>query len=519
LILLAAFALMLAVIPSAFGAEDPDVISRSYPLGTGFQLYDSAATNSGLVTTTAQIGGGGSGVSPRIFCKWELPDMDSAAPNIPFIQYSDDPTPSSVANHKAGLDQLNPWDDDDLGPAFPCALTAPDGFPEYVQPTPYGTIQVRANAEDQPEERVIELWGAVGPVSVDDVYWKVFHPDGSIKIQVHGTVVEGCNTELGATAGNAVLTPGSMFWAANGTDQLTNAAITDFSKGLVAACEQDQLNYWKAEFDLSKHQPCGEYLVELTAVNGDLETSITNSLDVICFHQLEIDFAGGVNFGQIEAYPVTNYKSGDLNFVNGDNFPTVKNTGSGGMEVGVEFFTMYQNGIPGPKFIDTFDAKFGITPAQLVVRDPITASDSPNFPLTTNIAWFGTNDYQTLCANEVGKLDLSIHPSITSGTGSFTGAMRVWARPDTATDNTNNYFVNPGQGVVVPTPLYTCANDNGVWGGYHDYGPNNVPNGNGYSGTPFGAQFDDQYYNPANNGTLDASSEAGSSNQRSIWNQ
>ncbi|NNF68153.1 MAG: hypothetical protein HKN01_00145, partial [Acidimicrobiia bacterium] len=101
----------------------------------------------------------------------------------------------------------------------------------------------------------------------------------------------------------------------------------------------------------------------------------------------------------------------------------------------------------------------------------------------------------------------------------FTGGVKVYGYPDDGTDMLNNYFVNTGQGVNVPDPFYTCANDNGVWGGYHDFGGNGIPQANGYNGVPFGAAFDDEYYDPANNGTLDASSESGSSNQRSIWNQ
>ncbi|NNF68601.1 MAG: hypothetical protein HKN01_02430, partial [Acidimicrobiia bacterium] len=220
LVAVAVLAVALAVIPAASAEEDPAVLDRVYPLGTGFQLFDSATQMTDVIETTASIGGG-SGVAPRIFCKWELPDMVPGTPNTPFQEYSDDPTPSPVAVHLAGLDQLNPWDDDDLvpDPFEPCSLTAADGFPEYADGA-IGSIQVRANAEDLPEERVIELWAAVGPLSVDDVYWKVFHPDGSIKVQVHGTPVE-CLSELGATAGDSLLAPGSMFWAANGTGQLS----------------------------------------------------------------------------------------------------------------------------------------------------------------------------------------------------------------------------------------------------------------------------------------------------------
>ena len=423
-------------------------------------LADSHQQDSGNLPTSAIVGAGGGGIAPTIICKWELPDMDRNAANG--VQYNND--------------------DDDLAfPATPpCDLL--DGVAAYVPGAV--AIQVLANAHDEPTERAIELWAAVGHelgiFAVSDVYWKIYHPDGTFKVQVHGTPIDVCPAEaLGAYAGNATLLPGSMFEAAYETGQLSNAAITDANGGLMALCNEYQLRFWVAQFDLSKHQPCGLYQVEVYATSSGATTAATiNYIEVYCFIQMELDFAD-IQFGNVVP-GIPKIVAGNLLFDDGK--PSVANTGSGGLNVGVKFLTMYQDSVSdgSEKWIDKFDAMFGIDSNHLEVINPIFAADTPD-PLLAGqlppggIYWFSPADTQTVCANEVFKLDFSIHPGAGLPADSYSGAAVIYAMADIGTDDNVPTFKNP-DGYMMP---YTCNNDNGLWGGFQLPG--------GLSVDPYGA--------------------------------
>ena len=338
-------------------------------------------------------------IPPVIECKWELPDMDSS---VSGIQYG---TAADVHQH-----------DDDMAavptPLYPCA-----GIPPTMADGATNMIQVNPNPNDSPEERLIQLWMAVdhdyGVGSIDDVYWDVYHPDGSEKVQVHGVrvPVADCGT-LGSSSAE-----GTMFEAAHGTGQVAADSIDDqIIGGMVAKCHQNEKAIYYAEFALSKHQPCGEYKIEAHAVSGGAEDVLVNYLDVLCLYYLEIDFSV-VDWGDI-APGQTDVLSGDLSFGTA-GAPTVHNGGNVGMEVGVNFSEMVS---PGGKVIDSFDACFGKVPdSTLVCIDPFGVNVDQ---------WFGQLEPQTLCSNQIGKLDLSIHPASTLPADSYAGTVDVLARMD-----------------------------------------------------------------------------------------
>ena len=495
---------MLSIIPAALAFEDPDFVPRdptnaALPNGS-FQLYYDVVDYEVLPTYAYVAGGGAGGFEPHIFCKWELPDMDSFKDGI---QYSDG-------------DPYNPWDDDDLsypyasGNGYPCYLDADEAAPVYADGA-YSVIQVTANPNDFPEERKIELWAAVGHPAginaVSDVFWKIYHPDGTFKFQEHGYMAETCDT-FGAVAGNSTLTPGSMFWAANGTMQLSKEVITDESSGLVALCNEDQLRFWYGYFDLSKHQPCGEYRVEAYATStGATAGPLTNYLDVMCYHAALIDF-DEVNYDLVIP-GVMKQVAGNL--IWGDGKPSIANIGPGGANVGVRFSTMYQVSVTdgSEKFIDLFDAKIGINSQNLESWDTIVAYDTPAgdqghrdllathigtaFDMgrdvtSTGIYWFSYADTSTVCADEVFKLDFSIHPNAGIPADDYEGTVEIWAQPDRGSDD-NPEFKNP-DGWGAP---YTCNNDNGLWGGFQPnksvfdiapYGANQRTSSGAYNGGP-----------------------------------
>jgi hypothetical protein len=382
--------------------------------------FGDEQVNTGAIVTT-------SNVPPNIECKWELPDMQSGVVGDeypdPTIQYRIWDPVNQVWLYDDDMNVVPDADNDPTnGIQVPCS-----GPPATVPTMPQNVrhmIQVMPNPEDNPEERWIQLWAAVDhPHSLDaitDVFWDVYHPDGTPKGQWHYEgVITGSAVDcaaLGSSVGDD-----TMFQAAYETGQVTAEAIDDINKGMIAKCQESEKAIYYAKFPLSKHQPCGEYRVELHAVSGGAETVLVNYIDVICMFNMEIDF-DGVDWGDITA-GLKDVVSGDLIFDPTEipSAPTVKNTGNSGMQVGVHFSEMLQQGVALPKKITLFDACFGKSPAGIQCFDPINASET---------VWFGEVDDpdRILCSNEIGKLDLSIHPPSSLPAGTYAGDLDVMAR-------------------------------------------------------------------------------------------
>jgi hypothetical protein len=283
-------------------------------------------------------------------------------------------------------------------------------------------IQVMPVAEDDPEERIIQNWAAVdhpaGAEAIDDVFWKIFHSDGSFKYQIHGHRVALEDIDLLGNEGEE----GSMFWAGWLTGQLSASAISDADYGIIDRVKQHQKTLWYADWLISKDQMCGEYRIEAHAIANGAETILTNYIDILCFYNLEIDFTS-VNWGAI--IPGTSkVVAGDTQFSPpNSSAPTVKNTGNSGMQVGVLFSPLVQQGVEGPKQIVDFDAAFGKSASVLE-----WIGQTPPYIQAGEVAWFNNNSInQVLCNNEVGKLDLSVHPPPGLPNGQYLGNVTVLA--------------------------------------------------------------------------------------------
>jgi hypothetical protein len=368
------------------------------------------------------------GVAPNIECKWELPDM---------IPLDGTPNPYPDPTLEYGTVASPHLHDDDMAdtpsPLFPCSLPA-TGTPTQADGATE-MIQVRPNGDDEPEERRVQVWAAVdhpnGISNISDVYWKVFHPDGSFKVQVHGIRIPLADCGLlGDTT-----TVGTMLEAAHHTGQIGATAITDPNRGLVAKCYEQEKAIYYADFSISKEQPCGEYRIEAHAVSMGVEDVLTNYIDVVCFFEGVIDF-NDVDFGTI--FPgLTDIVSGDLIFdPPADDNPTAMNVGNVGMTLAVHFDEMCQVGVPGPKCIDQFDVAFGRSAATLEWIDPVLASTTVTFDtesgptLPTPRPWLDPpdtvlTDTQVLCSNQVGKIDFSVHPPSTLPAGAYAGEVDV----------------------------------------------------------------------------------------------
>jgi hypothetical protein len=376
------------------------------------------------VPTKGVIGTNGTG--PVIECKWELPDMDSSTTGI---QYTKIIPPATHGVH-----------DDDMtiapGPPVPCH--GPGDTPA-TKPTQanliHHMIQVAPNFENLPEQRQIQNWVAVDdPGTVSDTFWQVWepctaatsavcgavYPGLAFKLQVHGTQLS--LAECQALAGTS-LTDGTMTEAAIHTGQVTKDSFDDLNKGMISLCNQSVKGLYHAEWPLSKDQPCGEYRIDATAVSvGGATTTLSNFIDVLCTFQLKIDFAGnptgtppcagGINFPSLVPGS-TSTVGGDLLFAPPcDSHPTVKNVGNDGMGLKLTYTDLV--GAQFGKHIYTFDACYGRAPdATLkcfpsIINQP--AQTTPTSPEIDTQVDFGTLPAQVLCANELGKLDPSVHP-------------------------------------------------------------------------------------------------------------
>ena len=361
------------------------------------------------VNTNAVVSG--VGVAPNIECKWELPDMqvgvtDSTYPDGA-VQYQLNATTGAHVHDDdmAVVPSVSPACD--LPTSGPGAPTMPNGVHNMIQVVPV--------PQDIPEERHIQLWMAVdhpnGISNITDVFWKIYHPAGDLKIQVHGTKVpkEACDPMLGDSA-----MVGYMFESAVHTGQISAAAVDDTDYGINAKCLEEEKALYYSSFDLSKHQPCGEYRIEATAIGyGGVTTTLTNYIDVECVFYLKIDF-DKVDWGTVTP-GLKDVVSGNLIWdVPPDNAPTVRNVGNDGMGLKLIFSPMV--GQNWGKIITTFDACFGKTPATLECIDPIAADTCTEF---------GAGENQVLCSDEDGKLDLSIHPPGILPADTYTGTLTV----------------------------------------------------------------------------------------------
>jgi hypothetical protein len=375
-----------------------------------FLVLQSAPTADAQTPTTkhktsAEVSG--DGVAPIIECKWELPDMESG-------DGANDPYPDVTFEYVR--DAVHEHDDSPLGPTplHPCSLPA-TGTPRMVNGAT-GMMTITANPGDLPEERRFQLWMAVdhpnGISAIDDVYWDVFHPDGSPKTQVHGIKVP--TAECGSLGLST--TPGSMFEAAHHTGQISAAAIDDPNRGIVTMCHEQVKAIYYAEWTISKEQPCGQYRVVAHAISEGVQApTITNWFNVVCFISGEVDFEE-LDWGSIEPGR-TDRIAGNLLWEPPDSIaPTVRNVGNIGLEPAVRFDRMCSTTLPIPKCIDQFDVSFGRSPATLQHIDPLFAGETVNFDNNRN---------RVLCADELGKIDFSIHPPSTLPGDVYQGGVEI----------------------------------------------------------------------------------------------
>ena len=395
------------------------------------------------VDTSATVGG--TATAPIIECGWALNDYD----------------------HDWGTGMDYGLDDDPLqlpSPAYPCVQ---NGDTATQPQNARHMIQVVPNAHDDPTEAYVELWGAVtsNNPSATGVFFDVFHPDGTHKVQIDGTRY----ADSSAALRDRCYGPTGMFQAAMDNGEMTQGARDT----IIDECRNQTKSLWYGAFGISKHQPYGEYKVEVHAyVAGGTETVLTYYIDVLPFYHLEKDFTS-INFGPVAAN--SHYwqpTGGDFNWDGTDNAAnqksSVRNTGNAGVGLSVRFASLClttADSCSDNKRIDHFDAKFGkhIDNLQNMGHESLaTALESDQstdaMPALPG-QWYDFDDteYRVLCPNDVGKIEFSIWTElIPNGTYTAPNGIGLLARPvGTAdgpdicpTDDGSEYFANGYTGVT-----------------------------------------------------------------------
>lgn len=414
----------------------------------------AGAATTGSVQVPTQGTASANGTSPTIECAWVLNDSDHNWNSSPQMTYGQDDNPAATPN------------------PTPCTLGTGASEPSQSPTGSVSTIHidVSPNAHDQPTMEWIELWQAVdyhfGLNHITATNWHVYHPgagndgSGTLKVEVHGARHTADCTG-----------PTGMFNAAIATGQVSSAAVNDTNGGMIALCNQGVKSFWYGAFPLSKHQPWGIYKVvaDANTDNGGFAT-MTYYFNVQPTIALDKDFTT-VNYGALAPNSDISV-AGDLSFST-PGAPTLANRGNAGMQIAIEFDPMcstdpnavctdtpvaWNGGNPtnvnaNLKRIDKFDAKFGVNPSNLVTRDPIyavlgTNADRADFgnPAARN---------QTLCPNDLGKLDLSVHTGTalwTQNGGGYQGNLTIFASQNTSkqcqTDNGAEYIpVGPDKNI------------------------------------------------------------------------
>lgn len=467
----------------AMGTAGATTTAGSGALGHG---YNDPSTPTSLTVPESATVSAGAG-SPRIECAWALPDANAkggaetsnsttSAANYTGPNGTDTP-PSLTGTYAFNYYTAAPFDTSAQTPTTPSGTTPVTpcqlgytGVPNTGSATQATgdthMTQVLPNAFNTPAQRRIELWAAVddteGVANITKVYWDVYHPNGSLKVEVQGVKDTNCFGPYGTST-----TTDPMFKAAIGTGQLSATAVNNATHGIIALCNEGVKQLWHNAFDVSKDQPNGQYKIVATAVgNGGAVATLTYYITILPFFDLKIDFSS-VNYGSISPTKAS-IVAGDVTFSTATR-PSVTNGGNSGEAIGLAFSPMIGTNLG--KCINHFDAAFGtygptttptkgqspaLTPKLLQHLTTITATCPSTTSKTGKAAevWFKGTTSQLLCPNDIGKLDLSIEPTKDTGAtpaDTYTGTLTVLAKSSIQTtggcptDNGAPYVPNSGQ--------------------------------------------------------------------------
>jgi len=224
---------------------------------------------------------------------------------------------------------------------------------------------------------------------ITGVYYKIFNPDGTEKVQVHMeqiTTAAAIDERLG--------------WAVS-AGQMT-AARRDQLRTMI---EKNAATLWCYPFTYETHQPCGRYMTRVTVVDraGNTGSLENRNLNIECVRVLAADFSA-VDYGQIVPNSAKWVMGNDV-FSVGDGLPTLWNQGNIGAAVIVRSSPMV--GVSEQKTITEFDAQLlGAKSTYLANTD--LRLPGPLLPCTPT------------------QIDFSIHPPTFLPVDTYTGTLDIW---------------------------------------------------------------------------------------------
>ncbi len=243
---------------------------------------------------------------------------------------------------------------DDLDPVVPTkAKVAPGAHP----PTIEAKFELAGTNTTQPSDKnfmpspapklsTICVYSVISdPAGNDDItaaYADVYHPDGSLKIQIHQQKLLDEYATKVALINRAVA-----------LGQITRARADELLWMLDP--DKNQATFWSGCFDYEVHQPAGQYSVSEWAIDlsSGRSTPLVNSFNIMPIISLAIDFTT-VDFGLVTA-GIKKIVAGDEAFSMNDGKPTVWNQGNVNASLAVSNTVM--TGIEFHKTITKFDVQ------------------------------------------------------------------------------------------------------------------------------------------------------------------
>ena len=276
------------------------------------------------------------------------------------------------------------------------------------------------------------IWDPYGPSNVTGAPVDVYEPttpcgsESQFKVQIHAAPDGPCGDNgLGTSRFRAAIDGGLVWFNPDAVGTVPGVSTVEDAYTQVHNCG---LYVWVACFEYDNHQFPGCYWAQIRPTNA----TGGQGLAVIppCYLYIEEIFAfakdfTSVNWGPI-ARGVEKWVMGNTNW--GDNIPTLHNQGNVDVIVETLFTRMYQQGegLPSPKYIDHFDARFqnvdydpiAASTAYLPTSNPATWTPSDNDP-----RWYPLDDGNVLIPCTPTKIDFSIHPPADLLAGTYEGLL------------------------------------------------------------------------------------------------
>jgi hypothetical protein len=318
----------------------------------------------------------------------------------------------------------------------------PDGEPETQ-------VNVDPGMERSDIYACIVVSDPQGRDTIEKVFAKVYHPDGTYKYQVHARLLNPLD-EVDATGIKDCIADGVA------ADLISESEAYDLAldHGIdYNIFDQQNWHMYKVYLPMYYHQPAGMYDVKVWATDANSGLSQTCSTETPCVNNRWFEWVAGtylvldfdsIDFGDALAPGVWTDIDGDLDMGTPAR-PTLKNNGNTEVQVSVMFSDFV--GEMFEKRIDLFDAQLRNLQATNNWHDV----PGEHFEFPSMYEQVFTYPIE-LCRHE--KIDFSIHPDSGAVPDIYSGELTIYATP-----------------VVVSTPPYADDGTFLTFSGFHASNP------------------------------------------------